>query len=97
MPTPQASGFTQPGERMAHYPVAMEHQAVYIRRRLAGDALRGSLTSPSYDMGRWHLVGDTNTWTHCGRRLGVHEKRMSWTETPVKRRCQRCAAVVEDR
>jgi len=72
----------------------MDPQAVFIRRRLAGDALRGSKTSPSYDLGRWHLISERNSWTNCGRRLGANERRMPWSETPVPRRCAKCAAVV---
>ncbi|MGD0881306.1 MAG: hypothetical protein ABSB09_07050 [Acidimicrobiales bacterium] len=73
----------------------MEQQAVYIRRRLAGDALRGSLTSPSYDLARWHVVSERPSWTHCGLRLGANERHMPWSETPVPRRCARCSSVAE--
>ena len=81
--------------RTCGYRGSMERQAVFIRRRLAGDALRGSLTSPSYDLGRWHLTSERPSWTNCGRRLGANERHMPWSETPAPRRCAQCAAVAE--
>lgn len=66
---------------------------MYVRRRLAGDAVRGSLTSPSYDLARWHLVSERPTWTRCGLRLGANERRLTWRDTPVPRRCARCSSV----